>query len=241
MSSGMTFQQKSIISLPDVLFRAGTVNSSGQQKGVDSLIVTDLIELGSNGAICDATLVTGDGDLAVGIELAQRKGVRVAVIGLEDLSVGVSHSQNFEITSRADRIGRWGGVDIRHFMRYIAPVAPSATPQPVPPVASSPVPLTGAPVAIHPGPAHVPGIPIPVATTSPLLVAPVDTNRIELLVKEFIKLQTSPNSSVDTATKSIDQVMDRALIFHVYSEFKHALSQGEKKFAREVFRKELGF
>lgn len=37
MSTGLTPQQRAIVDLPDVNFRAGTVNSAGQQKGVDSL------------------------------------------------------------------------------------------------------------------------------------------------------------------------------------------------------------
>lgn len=89
MSTGLTSQQRSIVELPDVHFRAGTVNSAGQQKGVDSLIVTDLIELAANHAVCDAALVSGDGDLAIGVELAQKKGVRIALLGIEDLAVGV--------------------------------------------------------------------------------------------------------------------------------------------------------
>ena len=82
MTSGVTSEQKAIMHVDDVLFRAGTVNGKGQQKGVDSLIVTDLIELAANHAVVDAMLVTGDSDLAVGIDLAQRKGVRIAVLGV---------------------------------------------------------------------------------------------------------------------------------------------------------------
>jgi uncharacterized LabA/DUF88 family protein len=83
LPNGFTPQQKSVVKVNDVQFRAGTVNRRGQQKGVDSLIVTDLIELASHHAICDAVLVTGDSDLAVGIEISQKRGVRVAVLGVE--------------------------------------------------------------------------------------------------------------------------------------------------------------
>jgi uncharacterized LabA/DUF88 family protein len=94
LPGGLTPQQRSICELPDVNSRSGLVNSKGQQKGVDSLIVTDLFELTANHAISDASLVTCDGDLAIGIDLAQKKGVRIAVLGLEDLAVGVSHGQS---------------------------------------------------------------------------------------------------------------------------------------------------
>lgn len=94
MPNGFTPQQRSLVNVDDVQFRAGTINGRGQQKGVDSLIVTDLIELTSHHAICDAVLVTGDSDLAVGIEVAQKRGVRIAVLGVEDLAAGVAHHQS---------------------------------------------------------------------------------------------------------------------------------------------------
>jgi hypothetical protein len=43
--SGQTTDQATLAHLDDVKLRLGFVNSHGQQKGVDSLIVTDLIEL----------------------------------------------------------------------------------------------------------------------------------------------------------------------------------------------------
>ena len=43
MASGLSPQQRAIAELPDVHFRSGIVNAAGQQRGVDSLIVTDLI------------------------------------------------------------------------------------------------------------------------------------------------------------------------------------------------------
>jgi len=124
MASGLSPQQRAIAELPDVHFRSGIVNAAGQQRGVDSLIVTDLIELASNGAISDAALVTGDGDFAIGIEMAQKKGVRIAVIGVEDTELGVSHRQSFEITSRADRVARLNVYDLSAVMRYVPPAVP---------------------------------------------------------------------------------------------------------------------
>lgn len=102
------------------------VNARGQQKGVDSLIVTDLFELATNRAISDAALVTGDSDLAIGIELAQKKGVRIAVLGLEDLAVGVSSGQSKEITDRADRVIRFGSGALVPLMKYVPRAVPAA-------------------------------------------------------------------------------------------------------------------
>jgi hypothetical protein len=126
LPAGMTLQQRSISALPDVLFRAGTVNPSGQQRGVDPLIITDLMELTIHRGICDAVLITGDSDLAIGISMVQRQGIRIAVMGLEDLATGVAHNQSWKITSRADRLGRLDGTDLAGFMAFVpAPGIPS--------------------------------------------------------------------------------------------------------------------
>jgi hypothetical protein len=54
-----TLEQEQLAHLDDIKVRLGFINSVGQQKGVDSLIVTDLIELARLGAICDAILLSG--------------------------------------------------------------------------------------------------------------------------------------------------------------------------------------
>ncbi|MEZ2345853.1 NYN domain-containing protein [Terriglobus sp. RCC_193] len=79
----MTIEQTTLAEMPDVKMRLGYINGAGQQKGVDSLIVTDLIELARNQAIGDAYLVSGDGDLRVAVQIAQSFGVRVHLITLE--------------------------------------------------------------------------------------------------------------------------------------------------------------
>lgn len=103
--TGRTREHKAITRLPDMQFRAGTINSSGQQKGVDTLLVIDLIELSTNHAISDAVIIASDGDFAAGIELAQRRGVRIAVLGIEDSASSLRHNQSTEVLERADRRG----------------------------------------------------------------------------------------------------------------------------------------
>src|SRR5437660_754040 len=46
-----TLEQEQLAHLDDIKVRLGFINSAGQQKGVDSLIVTDLIELARLGAV----------------------------------------------------------------------------------------------------------------------------------------------------------------------------------------------
>jgi uncharacterized LabA/DUF88 family protein len=69
--------------LDNVKVRLGFVNSVGEQKGVDSLIVTDMIALARNRAVSDAVLVSGDEDLRVGVQQAQEFGVRVHLVGIK--------------------------------------------------------------------------------------------------------------------------------------------------------------
>ena len=122
-ASGRTPQQESILRLPDVLLRAGTVNSAGQQKGVDALIIIDLFELALHRAVSEMVLVAGDADLVAGIESAQRRGIRVALLGIEDPSSGVSHRQSSELTTRVDRVARIGREDIAPLVAYQSAVA----------------------------------------------------------------------------------------------------------------------
>lgn len=214
MANGFTPQQRSLVNVDDVQFRAGTINGRGQQKGVDSLIVTDLIELTSHHAVCDAILVTGDSDLAVGIEIAQKRGVRIAVLGVEDLAAGVAHHQSFEITSRADRVGMLGQAELAQVLRY--------TPA-------------------QPGPAHQPAAAAPTPAVAGTVPLAIDRPRIEAAVKSFIAQQAAPlTGAVDHTTKRIDGTVDRALLHHVFTELGHGrLTEAEKICARQVFRAEV--
>ncbi|MDP1731532.1 MAG: NYN domain-containing protein, partial [Devosia sp.] len=71
-----TTDQALLANLDDVKLRLGFVNSHGEQKGVDSLIVTDLIELARLKSVSDAVLLSGDEDVRVGVQIAQNYGVR---------------------------------------------------------------------------------------------------------------------------------------------------------------------
>ena len=228
LTHGLTHQQRAFANADDVQFRPGTVNGRGQQKGVDSLIVTDLIELSTHRAICDAVLLTGYSDLAVGIEIAQKRGVRIAVLGVEDPDIGVAHHQSFEITSRADRIGMLRQADLLPVLRY-APASQASVQHKNPHQHPEHASFDGA-AGPGPGPA------------SPARAnRPVDMEKIESAVVEFIARQPqSLSGAVDRATKRIDMDIDRALLHHVFTQLGHGrLSEAEKIWARQVFRAEV--
>jgi uncharacterized LabA/DUF88 family protein len=60
--------------LQRVKLRLGRINSAGQQKGVDSLIVRDLMVLSQERSITHAFVLSGDEDLREGVVYAQDRG-----------------------------------------------------------------------------------------------------------------------------------------------------------------------
>lgn len=106
-----SIEQEELARSDNVKVRLGTV-TAGQQKGVDSLIVTDLIELARNHAITDALLVSGDEDLRIGVQIAQSFGVRVHLLGIEP-SRG---NQSNLLRQEADTTGEWSKNDISKFL-----------------------------------------------------------------------------------------------------------------------------
>ena len=68
--------------LPRVKIRLGRLVGQ-EQKGVDSLIVRDLVILAERQAISTAFLLGGDEDLREGVREAQDRGVEVVLLGIE--------------------------------------------------------------------------------------------------------------------------------------------------------------
>ena len=113
----LSAEQALLARLDDVKVRLGFINSSGQQKGVDSLIVTDLIELARQKAICDAILLSGDEDVRVGVQIAQNYGVRVHLLGIHP----ARGSQSPQLLFEADTTTEWDQQTIRRFLSERTP------------------------------------------------------------------------------------------------------------------------
>lgn len=120
--AGFEPMQRFIAMATDVKFRAGTLVRSAQrgqrQKGVDTLIVADMIDLARNGAVSDILLWSGDDDLRVGVQLAQSAGVRVHLAG--NAPAALSQSRN--LRQEADTLMELTKDDLGAFI--------SAVPQP---------------------------------------------------------------------------------------------------------------
>lgn len=82
-----TQEQLAIAELTSVKLRLGRL-VSGKQKGVDSLIVRDLMTLARERAVTTVFLLGGDEDLREGVIAAQEMGVLVVVVGIPAVGVG---------------------------------------------------------------------------------------------------------------------------------------------------------
>ena len=109
---GPTLEQEAIANSDNVKLRLGFINRQGQQKGVDSLIVTDLINLARNSAISDAILLSGDEDVRIGVEIAQGFGVRIHLLGI----VPSRGSQSKQLLFEADTTVEWSRETVSKFL-----------------------------------------------------------------------------------------------------------------------------
>lgn len=113
----LSLEQSELALQSGLKMRLGVLNNFGQQKGVDSLIVTDLIDLARNKAVVDAVLLSGDEDLRVGVQIAQSFGLRVHLWGAGNTAQNVSRSLRMEADSFA-------AIDEEWFIRSFEHVAP---------------------------------------------------------------------------------------------------------------------
>ena len=109
---GPTLEQEALANSDNVKLRLGLINRQGQQKGVDSLIVTDLINLARNSAISDAILLSGDEDVRIGVEIAQGFGVRIHLLGI----VPSRGSQSKQLLFEADTTVEWSRETVSKFL-----------------------------------------------------------------------------------------------------------------------------
>jgi len=113
---------------PNVKLRLGFVNQQGQQKGVDSLVVTDLINLARNRAMSDALLLTGDEDIRVGVQQAQEYGVRVHLLGIAPSR----ENQSGFLVQEADGVREISLDDMKVVLSRTTSITPPTRPVPIP-------------------------------------------------------------------------------------------------------------
>jgi uncharacterized LabA/DUF88 family protein len=113
--TGPTPQQLTLAYRPSVKLRLGFANRQGEQKGVDSLVVTDLINLARNRAMADAVLLTGDEDIRVGVQQAQEFGVRVHLVGIAP----ARSNQSGFLVQEADSVRELSFAEVQTFLSRV--------------------------------------------------------------------------------------------------------------------------
>ncbi len=113
--TGPTAEQQALADANDIKLRLGVIAYTGRQKGVDSLIVTDLIELARNHAISDAVLLSGDEDVRIGVQIAQTYGVRVHLLGIQPSSDNQGNQSRL-LRQESDTSTEWRQSDIESFL-----------------------------------------------------------------------------------------------------------------------------
>ena len=103
------------------------VNRQGEQKGVDSLVVTDMLTLARNRAMAECVLLSGDEDLRVGVQQAQEYGVRVHLLGIKP----ARGSQSVLLLQEADSTHEWTAENLRSFLDCGQAAGAPATPSKV--------------------------------------------------------------------------------------------------------------
>lgn len=120
--------QHRVAALPDVKLRLGRTAREGQ-KGVDGLIIHDLITLAYRSMITDAVVVSGDEDLLEAIESAQANGTRVHLL---EIPIGGIAAALLNVVDRRAVLA--GDVWKELFARAPAAVPDAAAPDVVNPV-----------------------------------------------------------------------------------------------------------
>ena len=111
----LSHEQSALAQSNNVKCRFGVINSRGQQKGVDSLIVTDLIQLAREQAFSDALILAGDEDLRVGVQVAQTFGIRVHLLGIHPARA----SQSPDLLAEADTTREWGREKVASWLSIV--------------------------------------------------------------------------------------------------------------------------
>jgi uncharacterized LabA/DUF88 family protein len=218
----MTHSQLNLAWHDNVKVRLGSLSVDNQQKGVDSLIVTDLCELARNGAIVDAIVLSGDEDVRVGVQIAQTHGVRVHLLGIGPAGKSQSHQLMWE----ADTCTQW---DETHVAKFVKFPKHERTPKVAAVAQAVPVTATGEPAA-KPDPAPKP------------VVQPLAAGALEQVVGVVVRQMSAAELNDAVRALELDIVpndTDRQLLKASQGIVGRALDHPEKAAMRQLFKEEM--
>ncbi len=143
----LTEEQNEIARKRSCKLRLGTLNRYGNQKGVDTLMVLDMLALARNKAVSSLLVVSGDDDLRPAIEEVQELGVRVHLLGVKPLTG--TQNQAERLQRESDSFSEWGLDEVSQFIgvhesteqwRMFSGVRTPNPPLPAAGIAAAPVP-----------------------------------------------------------------------------------------------------
>jgi len=208
-SGNMSSDQSNIALSDNFKLRLGQINGFGQQKGVDSMIITDMIELARNKGITDAVLIGGDDDLRIGVQVTQTFGVRVHVLGFG--SDPRHASVNKFLRQEADTSSTWDQTAISSFITII-------------PSVSSTTPASGA--AVNPA---SPSVSSAINSAVDTFVASLDSTQLSNIAQ---------HRSI-SGNRSIPSDVDRELLRAISTALGAPLDQQQKRDMRRHFNAQV--
>jgi hypothetical protein len=241
---GLNTEHIRLAEADSVKVRLGILNDYGQQKGVDSLIIADLIELARNGAITHALLLAGDEDLRVGVQVIQTFGVRVQLVGI-DTSRGTSQSR--DLRREADKVTVWDEDTVRSFLS-VRPLPQSlvvAAQPAAPPVLSVPTLIAPATVSAENAPSGngSPGSNDRVASSAVqnegLDVPPQISSTARQYAIDLSEEDATTVADLYLASGKVPYQFDSRLLATVRGALQRELTEVEKRTMRRVFVREL--
>jgi uncharacterized LabA/DUF88 family protein len=220
-------EQQVLADMDHVKLRLGFLNSAGQQKGVDSLIVTDLIELARNHAISDAVLLSGDEDIRVGVQVAQTLGVRVHLVGIEP----GRGSQSRNLRQESDTIHEMNKACVSKFLK----VLPKQATLPVPVAAAVP-----AAAVVIVGQMAAQGGQQVAAAAAAVVVAPAVAATLTTVAAQLLALLTDDDikklSGVIGKSPGMPSDLDGKLLAKAGTALHRQLDLAERRSIRAEFR-----
>jgi hypothetical protein len=215
LSPRLTLEHSILAHMDYIKLRLGFVTGGGQQKGVDSLIVTDLIDLARNRAITDALMLSGDEDIRIGVQIAQSFGVRVHLVGIAP-SRG---SQSVQLLRESDTTTEWDAVTVSKFLSIKAPVTTAI---------AATLPATNVPISV--ASATSPATSIPPATV---------TGALDIVIRALVAtLDSSDITALKTlwlTSRSVPREFDGKLLARSRAHLGRDLLPDEKRYVRFRF------
>jgi uncharacterized LabA/DUF88 family protein len=221
--NGPTVDHLTLAEMRDVKLRLGSINSGGEQKEVDSLLITDLIDLARNQSICNATVITGDSDVRVAVQIAQSFGVRVHLVGLEPSRV----SQSTLLRQEADTVHEISKADVLKFLTIRPSSTPTAAPVITPVVTRLAVAETVAATAVLEPPS--------IKALAEILEEAIRRTVAEVTPEDIARL----SAAVAATSSGIPQDYDGRLLGTCRTLLGRDLTGDERREMRTVFKREV--